>query len=116
MEAIQQMAAVAGVACSAPPCRVLRRRGIAGVSLSGKALGRRIHCLERLSLSPRHASLGAVGDNELLLASSPPDVLWWKVSAGQRVDGEVGAYYVPCHDAPAMGAASEPFSLSHSSR
>jgi len=73
MEAIQQMAAVAVVLLLlGATLWVLRRRGIASVSLCSKARGRRIQCLERVSLSPQHAlHLVRVDENELLLASSP---------------------------------------------
>jgi len=73
MEAIQQMAAVAVVLLLlSATLWVLRRRGLAGVSLGSKAAARRIQCLERLSLGPQHTlHLVRVGENELLLASSP---------------------------------------------
>ena len=73
MEAIQQMAAVAVVLLLlGATLWALRRRGLPGVSLGSKATGRRIQCLERLPLSPQHTlHLVRVGENELLLASSP---------------------------------------------
>jgi flagellar biosynthetic protein FliO len=73
MEAIQQMAAVAVVLLLlGATLWVLRRRGVAGVSLCNRASGRRMQCLERLPLGPQHTlHLVRVGEIELLLASSP---------------------------------------------
>ena len=72
MEAIQQMAVVAVVLLLLGATLWLLRRGLAGVSLGSKAAARRIQCLERLSLGPQHTlHLVRVGENELLLASSP---------------------------------------------
>ena len=73
MEVIQQMAAVAVVLLLlGATLWVLRRRGLAGVSLRNKSAGRRIECLERLPLGPQHTlHLVRVGETELLLASSP---------------------------------------------
>ena len=73
MEAIQQMAAVAVVLLLlGATLWVLRRRGLAGVSLGSKHAERRIQSLERLSLGPQHTlHLLRVGETELLVASSP---------------------------------------------
>jgi flagellar biosynthetic protein FliO len=73
MEVIQQMAAVAVVLLLlGATLWVLRRRGLAGMSLRNKSAGRRIECLERLPLGPQHTlHLVRVGETELLLASSP---------------------------------------------
>jgi flagellar biosynthetic protein FliO len=73
MEVIQQMAAVAVVLLLlGATLWVLRRRGFAGVSLGKKSAGRRIECLERLSLGPQHTlHLVRVGETELLLGCSP---------------------------------------------
>jgi flagellar biosynthetic protein FliO len=73
MEVIQQIAAVAVVLLLlGATLWVLRRRGLAGVSLRNKSAGRRIVCLERLPLGPQHTlHLVRVGDTELLLACSP---------------------------------------------
>jgi flagellar biosynthetic protein FliO len=73
MEAIQQMAAVALVLLLlGATLWVLRRRGFAGVTLGKKSSGRRMECLERLSLGPQHTlHLVRVGEKELLLALSP---------------------------------------------
>jgi flagellar biosynthetic protein FliO len=50
----------------------LRRRGYAAVLPIRKSAGKRMECLERLSLSPQHSlHLVRLGETALLLASSP---------------------------------------------
>ena len=50
----------------------LRRRGVAVIALPGRAGGRRMECLERVSLGPQNALfLVRLGDTELVVASSP---------------------------------------------
>jgi flagellar biosynthetic protein FliO len=73
MEVIQQMAAVAVVLLLlGATLWVLRRRGLAGISLGNRISARRMQCLERLPLGPQHTlHLVRVGETELLLASSP---------------------------------------------
>jgi flagellar biosynthetic protein FliO len=73
MEVFQQVTAVAGVLILlVATLWVLRRRGIAGMALSGKSTARRIESLERLPLGPHQTlHLIRVRDTELLLASSP---------------------------------------------
>jgi flagellar biosynthetic protein FliO len=73
MEVIQQMAAVAVILLLlGVTLWVLRRRGLAGVSLGNRVATRRMRCLERLPLGPQHTlHLIRVGGTELLLASSP---------------------------------------------
>jgi flagellar biosynthetic protein FliO len=73
MEAIQQMAAVAGVlALLLATLWWLRRRGFAAPSLGKNPAGRRLECLERLALAPQQTlHLVRLGDTALLLASSP---------------------------------------------
>jgi flagellar biosynthetic protein FliO len=49
----------------------LRRRGFAGVSLARRGSGRRMECVERLSLGPQQVlHLVRMGEVELLVASS----------------------------------------------
>ncbi|SPE39821.1 conserved hypothetical protein [Candidatus Sulfopaludibacter sp. SbA3] len=73
MEVLQQIAAVAGVLTLLwGTLWWLRRRGFAGVRPGKKAGGRRLECIERLSLGPHQTlHLVRVGDTALLLASSP---------------------------------------------
>jgi len=73
MEVIQQTAAVGLVLLLlGATLWVLRRRGFAGFAPGRTAAGRRIECLERQSLGPQHTlHLVRVGENELLLVSSP---------------------------------------------
>ena len=73
MEAIQQIAAIAGVlALLLATLWWLRQRGFAAVSLRKKTGGRRLEYVERLALGPQQTlHLVRVGDTELLLASSP---------------------------------------------
>ena len=73
MEAMQQMAAVAGVlVLLLTTLWWLRRRGFATVKLGKKTGGRRLECLERLSLGPQQTlHLVRVEDSTLLLATSP---------------------------------------------
>jgi flagellar biosynthetic protein FliO len=72
MDAIGQVAAVAGVlGLLAGTLWWLRRRGIAGV-LPRRPAGRRLECLERLPLGPHHTlHLVRLGETALLVASSP---------------------------------------------
>ncbi len=73
MEAIQQIAAVAGVlTLLLATLWWLRRRGFAAVSLRKKPGRRRLECLERLALGPQQTlHLVRLGNTALLLASSP---------------------------------------------
>jgi flagellar biosynthetic protein FliO len=73
MEVIQQMTAVAVVLLLlGGTLWILRRRGLAGVSVGNRAASRRMRCVERLPLGPQHTlHLVQVGNAELLLASSP---------------------------------------------
>jgi flagellar biosynthetic protein FliO len=73
MELVQELAAVAAVlALLAATLWWLRRRGFAALLPMKRAAGRRLECLERLSLSPQHTlHLVRVGDTALLLASTP---------------------------------------------
>ena len=73
MEVIQQMAAVGLVLLLlGASLWVLRRRGIAGISLAGRAAKRRLECLERMPLGPQHTlHLVRVDGRELLVAASP---------------------------------------------
>jgi len=73
MEVIQQMAAVGLVLMLLGAALwVLRRRGIAGVSLGSRAARRRLECLERMPLGPQHTlHLVRVDGRELLVAASP---------------------------------------------
>jgi flagellar biosynthetic protein FliO len=73
MEAIGQLAAVAGVlGLLGGTLWWLRRRGIAGVRAVRRPAGRQLQCLERLPLGPQHTlHLVRLGDTALLVASSP---------------------------------------------
>ncbi|MBZ5622782.1 MAG: flagellar biosynthetic protein FliO [Acidobacteriia bacterium] len=73
MELFQQLAAVGAVlVLLAASLWWLRRRGFAGVLPMKRPAGRRLECLERLSLGPQHTlHLVRVGDTALLLASTP---------------------------------------------
>ena len=73
MEFVQEMAAVGSVlALLGATLWWLRRRGFAGSLPMKRMAGRRIECLERLSLGPQHTlHLVRVGDTALLLASTP---------------------------------------------
>ena len=73
MEVIQQMAAVGLVLLLlGASLWVLRRRGIAGISLAGRSAKRRLECLERMQLGPQHTlHLVRVDGRELLVAASP---------------------------------------------
>jgi flagellar biosynthetic protein FliO len=73
MEVIEQMAAVAVVLLLlGATLWALRRRGFAGVALARRSAGRRMECVERLSLGPQQIlHLVRLGETELLLASSP---------------------------------------------
>ena len=72
MEVIQQAAAVVGVLLLlGATLWWLRRRGFAGVNVLKKSSGRRLECLERLSLGPQHTlHLVRFGEMALLLATS----------------------------------------------
>jgi len=73
MEAIQQITAVAGVlALLVGTLWWLRRHGFTTANLGKKAGGRRLECVERLSLGPQQTlHLVRLGNTALLLASSP---------------------------------------------
>jgi len=72
MEAIEQLAAVAGVLGLLLGCLWwLRRRGVA-TGIARRRGGHRLELLERLPLGPQHSlHLVRVGQAELLVASSP---------------------------------------------
>jgi flagellar biogenesis protein FliO len=73
MDVIEQMSAVAVVLMLlGGTLWWLRRRGIAVLAPLRNTEGRRMQCLERLSLGPQHTlHLIRLGQNELLVASSP---------------------------------------------
>jgi flagellar biosynthetic protein FliO len=73
MELVQELAAVGAVlSLLAATLWWLRRRGFAGILPAKRDAGRRLECLERLSLGPQHTlHLVRVGDMALLLASTP---------------------------------------------
>jgi flagellar biosynthetic protein FliO len=73
MEFVQQLAAVGAVlTLLAITLWWLRRRGFAAMLPLKRTTGRRLECLERLSLGPQHTlHLVRVGDTALLLASTP---------------------------------------------
>jgi flagellar biosynthetic protein FliO len=73
MEFVQELAAVGAVlALLAATLWWLRRRGFAALVPMKRTAGRRLECLERLSLGPQHTlHLVRVGDTALLLASTP---------------------------------------------
>ena len=73
MDVIQQMAAVGLVILLlGVSLWVLRRRGIASVSLAGRPAKRRLQCLERMPLGPQHTlHLVRLDGRELLVAASP---------------------------------------------
>jgi flagellar biosynthetic protein FliO len=73
MEFVQELAAVGAVlALLAATLWWLRRRGFAAILPMRRPPGRRLECLERLSLGPQHTlHLVRVGDTALLLASTP---------------------------------------------
>lgn len=73
MEFVQELAAVGAVlALLAATLWWLRRRGFAALLPMKRTAGRRLECLERLSLGPQHTlHLVRVGDTALLLASTP---------------------------------------------
>lgn len=90
MEVMEQMTAVAVVLLLlGATLWVLRRRGFAGVALARKSSGRRMECLEKLSLGPQQVlHLVRLGQTELLLASSASGCTLIKVlghSAGEDV-------------------------------
>lgn len=68
-----QLAAVAGVLTLLGfTLWFLRKRGIAGLTTVRSKPGRRLECLERLSLGPHHTlHLVRMGETALLVASSP---------------------------------------------
>ncbi len=73
MDVIQQVTSVAVVLlllCGS--LWWLRRRGIAVIGVPRRSAGRRMECVERLSLGPQHAlHLIQLGDIDLLVSSSP---------------------------------------------
>jgi flagellar biosynthetic protein FliO len=73
MEFFQELASVGVVLCLlAATLWWLRRRGFAAILPVKRSVGRRLECLERLSLGPQHTlHLVRVGDTALLLASTP---------------------------------------------
>jgi flagellar biosynthetic protein FliO len=73
MEVMGQMAAVAVVlSLLGATLWALRRRGFAGLNLARRSGGRRMECVERLSLGPQQVlHLVRMGKVELLVASSP---------------------------------------------
>jgi flagellar biosynthetic protein FliO len=73
MEFVQELASVGAVlALLGATLWWLRRRGFAAVLPVKRSAGRRLECLERLSLGPQHTlHLVRVGDKALLLASTP---------------------------------------------
>jgi len=73
MEFAQEFAAVGAVlALLAVTLWWLRRRGFAALVPMKRNAGRRLECLERLSLGPQHTlHLVRVGDTAVLLASTP---------------------------------------------
>jgi len=73
MEFVQELAAVGAVlAVLGVTLWWLRRRGFAALVPRKRAAGRRLECLERLSLGPQHTlHLVRVGDTAVLLASTP---------------------------------------------
>jgi flagellar biogenesis protein FliO len=73
MEVFQQVMAVAAVLLLlVATLWVLRRRGVACMTLRNKSAARRVESLERLPLSPQHTlHLVRVRETELLVASSP---------------------------------------------
>ncbi len=73
MEVMEQMAAVAVVlSLLGAALWALRKRGFGGVTLARKSGGRRLECLERLSLGPQQMlHLIRMGQTELLVATSP---------------------------------------------
>jgi len=73
MELIQQMAAVGLVLLLlATSVWVLRRRGVAGISLAGRPSKRRLECVERMPLGPQHTlHLVRIDGRELLVSASP---------------------------------------------
>ncbi|MCU1237480.1 MAG: hypothetical protein JWP63_5447 [Candidatus Solibacter sp.] len=73
MDVMEQIAAVGVVLLLlGATLWVLRRRGFGGVALMRKSVGRRMECVERLSLGPQQVlHLVRLGETELLLASSP---------------------------------------------
>ena len=73
MEFVQELAAVGAVlTLLAVTLWWLRRRGFAALVPMKRTAGRRLECLERLSLGPQHTlHLVRVGDTAVLLASTP---------------------------------------------
>ena len=73
MDVFQQVTAVAAVlVLLVATLWVLRRRGVAGLTLRNKPAVRRVESLERLPLGPQHTlHLVRVRETELLVASSP---------------------------------------------
>ena len=73
MEVIEQIAAVGGVlTLLLATLWWLRRHGFAAVSLGKKPDGRKLECVERLTLGPQQTlHLVRLGETALLVASSP---------------------------------------------
>lgn len=93
MEAIQQTGAVAAVlALLLLTLWWLRRRGLAGIPLGGKAVKRRLQSLERLPLGPQHAlHLVRLGQSALLISSSPTGCAVLHRSGWEELDGAENA-------------------------
>ena len=73
MEIVQELAAIGGVlALLAATLWWLRKPGFAAIGSTRRNSGRKLECLERLSLGPRQTlHLVRMGDRALLLASTP---------------------------------------------
>jgi flagellar biosynthetic protein FliO len=94
MEVIQQTGAVAVVlTLLLLTLWWLRRRGVAGMTLSRRSSNRRMESLERLPLGPQHTlHLVRLGATELLISSSAAGCTLIHQSGLQKIDGaEEGA-------------------------
>jgi flagellar biosynthetic protein FliO len=91
MEGIQQVAAVAAVlGLLGATLWWLRRRGFATLAMGRKPGGRRMECLERLSLGPQQTlHLVRVGQTALLLASSPAGCSLMRSFSCGEIAGEI---------------------------
>ena len=89
MDVIGQLAAVAGVlGLLGGVLWWLRRRGFAGVLAARRPAGRKLECLERLTLGPQHTlHLVRVGDTALLVASSPGGCALVRSFPSSELDG-----------------------------